>query len=63
MMGNVTSYVCGRGSSTTLEQGLKGKTTKSSVKNPEVREHGKTRDSGHLRNRTESQTAFGKKYL
>ena len=61
MMGNVTSAVCGRVSSTTLEQELKGKTTKSSSKKPEIMQTGKARDSIQLRNKTETRKALGKK--
>ena len=61
MMGNVTSAVCGKVSSAALEQGLKGRTPKSSSKKPEVSEPGKARESVQLRNRTETKKAFGKK--
>ena len=60
MMGNVTSAVCGKVSSHALEQGLKGRTTKSSSKKPEVMEPGKSRDSVKLRNKMDTRKALGK---
>ena len=63
MMGNVTSAVCGRASSTAHEQGLEGKTNKSSHNKAEAKEPLKVRDSLKLRNRPETTKALGKKVL
>ena len=61
MMGNVTSAVCGRVSSSALEQELKGKATKPSSKKTKIMQPDKARDSIQLRNRTETRKVVGKK--
>jgi hypothetical protein len=61
MMGNITSVVCGKVSSVALEQGLKGKSTKSSTKKSEVTEPGKAHDSVKLKNKTDTSKALDKK--
>lgn len=61
MMGNVTSSKLGKVSSAALEQGLKGRTDKSSSKKPDAEEPGKARDSVQLRKRTDAKKAAGKK--
>ena len=63
MMGKVTSAVCGRASSTALEQGLEGKTTKSPHHKTEGLDHVKVRDCAKPRNKTETTKAWGKKNL
>ena len=61
MMGNVTSAVCGRASSTALEQGLIGKTTKYSSRKHEIQQPGKAHDNVQSRNRLETRNVVGKK--
>ena len=61
MMGNVTSAARGKVSSTGLEQGLKGKTSKCPSKKPEVMQQVKPRDNIQPRNRMETRPALGSK--
>lgn len=61
MMGNVTSTLSGRASSTATEQGLEGKTTRLPGNKSEVTEPVKARDNAKLRNRSEKTKGTGKK--
>ena len=60
MMGNVTTAVCGRASSSGIPQGQKGKNTTSPRKKGNNKEAGKVRDTILLRNRTENTTILGR---
>ena len=61
MMGNVTSALSGRPSSTATEQGLEGKTTRLLGNKSEVTEPVKVRDNAKLRNKSEKTKGTGKK--
>ena len=61
MMGNVTSAVCGRASSTGTVGGVKGGTNKSLHKKGEPHEDGKEGDTVLLKNRGENSKVLGKK--
>lgn len=63
MMGNVTSQVCGRASSTPVAQDLKGKTSKYSAKTAEDMEPAKVCDSSQRRNKLETRKALGSRAL
>ena len=57
MMGTITATASGRASSSALEHGLKGKTSKYPSKKPEVPNHAKPRDNLQPRNRMETRPA------
>ena len=61
MMGNVTSYVCGRASSNAVEEGSKEKRTSSTSTKAESLEAAKLRVSVQPRKKTEQSRAFNKK--
>ena len=61
MMGNVTSVVCGKASSTGTEQDVKGRTNKSLYKKNEPHEDGKEGDTVLLKIRGENSKVLGKK--
>ena len=63
MMGNVTSAVCGRASSTALEEGPGRKTTNSPGNKADDIEPVKVRDCSKLRSRPMTTKATGKKVL
>ena len=61
MMGNVTSTVCGRASSSAVGEGPKDKRTKSPCTVTETLEATKTLDSQRLRRKSEQKVQFRKK--
>ena len=61
MMGNVTSNVCGRATSSGLEEGPSGRTVNTQSKKSESPEVGRTRDTIPLRNSSESTQYLGKR--
>ena len=63
MMSNVTSTVCGRASSSGIEQGPSGRTTNTPYKKGESPEAGRVRDIILLRNMADRAEVLGKKSL
>ena len=61
MMGNVTSVVCGRASSNTINEVTQRRRTNSLGTRTESLEATKTRDSAQYRNKTEQSRAYSKK--
>ena len=62
LMGHVTSTVCGRASSSAIEQGLESKSSSSLCKKAEDAHITKVRDTAQLRNRTDAMKAPGNKF-
>lgn len=63
LMGQVTSAICGKASSSALEQGLDGKTFKSPGNNNDFMEPVKLRDCAKSRNKADTTKVSGKKHL
>ena len=61
MMGNVTSAVCGRASSSAIEEVSKGKRTSSICNEPESSDAAKLRESSQMRKKMEQTRATSKK--
>ena len=61
MMGHVTSTVCGRASSSAIEQGMDGKSSSSQCKKSEDAHIPNRRDTEQLRNRVDAMKAHGNK--